>query len=89
MSKHRGKPEEIIEAYYRGLMPSVGFRRKDLDKPQIAIVSSWTEANPGHEPLRKLAERVKEGVWAAVAFNAEEEVRYLPAWSISSDSRQC
>ena len=62
---HRGKSEDITEAYYRGLMHSVGFRRKDLDKPQIAVVNSWTEVNPGHEPLRKLAERVKEGIWAA------------------------
>ncbi len=64
-NSHRGKAEDITEAYYRGLMHSVGYRRKDLDKPQIAIVNSWTEVNPGHEPLRKLAERVKEGVWAA------------------------
>jgi dihydroxy-acid dehydratase len=64
MNSHRGNPEDITEAYYCGLMHSVGYRRKDLDKPQIAIVNSWTEVNPGHEPLRKLADRVKEGVWA-------------------------
>jgi dihydroxy-acid dehydratase len=65
MNPHRGRPEEITEAYYRGLMHSVGYRRKDLDKPQIAIVNSWTEVNPGHQPLRELANRVKEGIWAA------------------------
>ena len=65
MISHRGNPEDITEAYYRGLMHSVGYRRKDLDKPQIGVVNSWTEVNPGHEPLRKLAERVKEGIWAA------------------------
>jgi len=65
MNPHRGKPEEITEAYYRGLMHSVGYRRKDLDKPQIAVVNSWTEVNPGHQPLRELAQRVKEGIWAA------------------------
>jgi dihydroxy-acid dehydratase len=64
MNPHRGKPEDITEAYYRGLMHSVGYRRKDLDKPQIAIVNSWTEVNPGHQPLRELANRVKEGIWA-------------------------
>ena len=46
MNPHRGNPEDITEAYYRGLMHSVGFRRKDLEKPQIAIINSWTEANP-------------------------------------------
>ncbi len=65
MNPHRGRPEEITEAYYRGLMHSVGYRRKDIDKPQIAIVNSWTEVNPGHQPLRELAARVKEGIWTA------------------------
>jgi dihydroxy-acid dehydratase len=65
MNPHRGSPEDITEAYYRGLMHSVGYRRKDLDKPQIAVVNSWTEVTPGHQPLRELARRVKEGIWAA------------------------
>jgi dihydroxy-acid dehydratase len=65
MNPHRGNPEDMTEAYYRGLMHSVGYRRSDLDKPQIAVVNSWTEVNPGHQPLRELANRVKEGIWAA------------------------
>jgi len=65
MNPHRGFPEDITEAYYRGLMHSVGYRRKDLDKPQIVVVNSWTDVNPGHQPLRELAQRVKEGIWAA------------------------
>jgi len=46
-------------------MHAVGFRRTDLDKPQIAVVNSWTDINPGHLPLKELSVRVKEGVWAA------------------------
>jgi len=65
MNAHRGNPEDITEAYYRGLMHSSGYRRKDLDKPQIAVVNSWTDVNPGHQPLRELAGRVREGIWAA------------------------
>jgi len=65
MRGHRGEPREITEAYYRGLMHSAGYRRKDLDKPQIGVVNSWTEVNPGHQPLRELSGRVKEGIWAA------------------------
>ena len=65
MEKLRGRPEEITEAYYRGLMHSVGYRRKDLEKPLIAVVNSWTDVNPGHLPFKNLAERVKEGIWAA------------------------
>ena len=28
-------------------------------------MNSWTDVNPGHQPLRELAQRVKEGIWAA------------------------
>ncbi len=65
MVELRGRSEDITEAYYRGLMHSVGYRRADLKKPQIAVVNSWTEVNPGHLPLRDLGNRVKEGIWAA------------------------
>ncbi len=65
MNSRRGEPREITEAYYRGLMHAVGYRRKDLDKPQIAVVNSWTDVNPGHQPLKELSLRVKEGIWTA------------------------
>lgn len=65
MVEHRGSSQDITEAYYRGLMHSVGYRREDLDKPQIAVVNSWTDVNPGHQPLKELGQRVKEGIWAA------------------------
>lgn len=72
--KIRGRPEDITEAYYRGLMQSVGFRRTDLEKPVIAVVNSWTEANPGHLPFDRLARIVKEGIWAAGAIPVEFNV---------------
>jgi dihydroxy-acid dehydratase len=46
-------------------MHAVGYRQKDLQKPQIAVVNSWTDVNPGHLPLKDLAQRVKEGIWSA------------------------
>lgn len=61
----RRKPEEITEAYYVGLMSGAGYRAKDLRKPVIAVVNSWTDVNPGHKPLLELARYVKEGIWAA------------------------
>ena len=64
MSKHRDT-KEITEAYYSGLMASAGYRQKDLDKPIIGIVNSWTDVNPGHKPLRELAGYVREGIWSA------------------------
>jgi dihydroxy-acid dehydratase len=74
MTVTRGNSEDITEAYYRGLMHSVGYRRSDLEKPQIAVVNSWTEVNPGHLPLRDLGSRVKEGIWAAGGSPAEFSV---------------
>ena len=62
MVQRRGGSKQITEAYYCGLMHSVGYRNKDLKKPQIVIVNSWTDVNPGHKPLLELARVVKEGV---------------------------
>lgn len=68
------KIDSNAEAYYVGLMGSVGFRKKDIDKPIIGIVNSWNEVNPGHKPLKELAGYVKEGVWAAGGTPAEFNV---------------
>lgn len=65
MTNRHGRSEDITEAYYRGLMHAVGYRQQDLKKPQIAVVNSWTDVNPGHLPLKDLAQRVKEGIWSA------------------------
>lgn len=59
------------EAYYVGLMNACGYRDKDLKKPLIGIVNSWNDVNPGHKPLKELAQVVKEGVWAAGGTPAE------------------
>ena len=58
-------PNDSQEAYYVGLMNSCGYRIKDLHKPVIGIVNSYTDVNPGHRPFRELANYVKEGIWAA------------------------
>ncbi|MGA2400511.1 MAG: dihydroxy-acid dehydratase [Syntrophobacteraceae bacterium] len=71
MAAKRGGADDITEAYFRGLMHSVGYRRKDLEKPQIAVVNSWTDVNPGHKPLRELSGYVREGIWAAGGSPAE------------------
>lgn len=70
----RGRPEDITEAYYRGLMQSVGFRAKDLERPVVAVVNSWTDVNPGHLPFDRLSRIVKEGIWAAGATPVEFNV---------------
>jgi dihydroxy-acid dehydratase len=70
----RGSYDDITEAYYIGLMSSVGYRKKDFEKPIIGIVNSWNEVNPGHKPLAQLATNVKEGIWAAGGTPAEFNV---------------
>ena len=66
--------QDPTQAYYVGLMSSCGYGEKDLNKPVIGIVNSYTEANPGHKPLRELAQHVAEGVWAAGGTPAEFNV---------------
>ena len=67
----RGNANDLTEAYYIGLMNSVGYRNKDLAKPVIGIVNSWNDVNPGHKPFTQLAGYVKEGIWAAGGTPAE------------------
>ena len=67
-------PSNPQEAYYVGLMNSCGYRTKDLEKPVIGIVNSYTDVNPGHRPFKELANYVKEGVWAAGGTPAEFNV---------------
>ncbi|MBQ7535669.1 MAG: dihydroxy-acid dehydratase [Stomatobaculum sp.] len=67
-------PANPQEGYFVGLMNACGYRTKDLKKPIIGIANSYTDVNPGHRPLRQLAEFVKEGIWAAGGVPAEFNV---------------
>ncbi len=62
---NRGCFTDITESYFIGLMSSLGNRAKDICKPQIAIANSWNDVNPGHKPLRELAQYVREGILCA------------------------
>ncbi len=55
---------ERHEAYFVSMMNACGYRNKDISKPYIGIVNSWCDTNPGHRPLKELAQFVKDGVWA-------------------------
>lgn len=70
----RGNSNDVTEAYYSGLMASVGFRRSDLEKPVIGIVNSYTDVNPGHKPFAEISKAIKEGVWAGGGVPAEFSV---------------
>lgn len=61
----RGNEKDMTEAYFIGLMSSAGYRKKDIQKPIIGIINSYTDVNPGHKPFAELVKYVKEGIWAA------------------------
>ena len=55
-----------INIVRRNMLRGTGSDLEDLrTKPVIAVVNSQTELNPGHMHLRFLAEKAKEGIWAA------------------------
>src|SRR5262245_50861941 len=65
--KHRSRviTEGPDRAPARAMYAAVGFSREDLEKPLIGIANTWTEIGPCCYHLRRLAEKVKEGVRAA------------------------
>jgi len=52
-------------AYPRAMFKSVGYTKKDLSKPIIGVVISYSEMHPGSYPNKELAQFVKSGIWAA------------------------
>lgn len=66
--------DDMSYAYYVGLMNSCGYREKDLRKPVIGVVNSFTDVNPGHRVFRELVNYVKEGIWSGGGTPAEFNV---------------
>ena len=50
------------QAPHRSLFNALGFKKEEMDKPLIGIVSSYNEIVPGHMNLDKIVEAVKMGV---------------------------
>ena len=59
------------KAASRAMLRAVGMTEDDWDKPQVAIANAWNEVTPCNMTLRKLAERVKEGVRRSGGFPME------------------
>ncbi len=55
----------IDRAPARAMLKAIGLTDEDLKRPLIAIANTWIEVMPCNFHLRRLAERVKEGVRAA------------------------
>src|SRR3954453_17534698 len=57
---------------HRSRAKQAGFSMEDLSgKPVIAILNTWSDANPCHAHFRMRAEEVKRGVWQAGGFPME------------------
>ncbi len=52
-------------ANVRSLYKSSGYTDTELKKPMIAVVNTYNNICPGHIVLKDLAQRVKEGIYAA------------------------
>ncbi len=81
--KPRKRPEELrshrwfgrddLRSWgHRSRARQAGFTREDMaGKPVIAILNTWSDANPCHTHFRLRAEDVKRGVWQAGGFPME------------------
>jgi len=91
----------VERAPHRALLKALGVTDRDLDKPFIAVVNSFTTVVPGHAHLNQVADAVKTGVASAggmpFEFNTiaicdglamgHEGMRYsLPSREIIADS---
>ena len=47
---------------HRLLFKAMGYSKRELSLPRIAIVNSWSEQSPGHIHLRTISEGIKAGV---------------------------
>src|SRR6516225_8081927 len=65
--KHRSRniTDGRDRAPARAMYKSIGFTDDDLAKPLIAVANTWIETMPCNFHLRRLSEKVKEGIRAA------------------------
>jgi len=65
--KHRSRniTDGRDRAPSRAMYKAIGFTDADLAKPLIAVANTWIETMPCNFHLRRLSERVKEGIRAA------------------------
>ncbi len=65
--KHRSSAltDGVDRAPTRAMMKSIGFTDEDLRKPLIGVANTWIEVMPCNFHLRRLSEKVKEGIRAA------------------------
>jgi len=64
--------DDLRSSGHRSRAKQAGFSADDIaGKPVIAILNTWSDANPCHTHFRLRAEDVKRGVWQAGGFPME------------------
>ena len=69
--RSRDVTDGIEKAASRGMLRAVGMGDDDWVKSQVGVASSWNEITPCNLSLKRLAERVKDGVYEAGGFPLE------------------
>jgi len=79
LRSHRWFGKDDVRSFgHRSRVKQSGFGGEELaGKPVIAILNTWSDANPCHGHFRQRAEDVKRGVWQAGGFPME-----IPALSL-------
>jgi len=57
----------IERAPSRAMLYAVGFKREDFEKPQVGVVSTWSEVTPCNIHIDRLAREVSKGIAAGGA----------------------
>jgi dihydroxy-acid dehydratase len=79
LRSHRWFGKDDLRSFgHRSRAKQAGFSAEDITgKPVIAILNTWSDANPCHAHFRNRAEEVKRGIWQAGGFPMEIPVLTL------------
>ena len=79
LRSHRWFGRDDLRSFgHRSRAKQAGFSEDDIaGKPVIAILNTWSDANPCHSHFRIRAEEVKRGIWQAGGFPMEIPVLTL------------
>jgi dihydroxy-acid dehydratase len=79
LRSHRWFGRDDVRSFgHRSRAKQAGFTAEDLSgKPVIAILNTWSDANPCHTHFRVRAEEIKRGIWQAGGFPMEIPVMTL------------
>lgn len=79
LRSHRWFGKDDLRSFgHRSRLKGAGFTAEDISgKPVIAILNTWSDANPCHAHFRNRAEEIKRGIWQAGGFPMEIPVLTL------------